>query len=59
MYGHLKFTRNCNLCRIPGCASADRRPRVRQSVLYSDRPKRSQGRRGQVQSKTKSLYVFN
>uniref|UniRef100_A0A0E0J503 DUF3615 domain-containing protein n=1 Tax=Oryza nivara TaxID=4536 RepID=A0A0E0J503_ORYNI len=44
---------------IPGCPSADRRPRVRQSVLYSDRPRRSQGRRGQVQSKTKSLDEKN
>uniref|UniRef100_A0A0E0MHP4 DUF3615 domain-containing protein n=1 Tax=Oryza punctata TaxID=4537 RepID=A0A0E0MHP4_ORYPU len=36
--------------------AAENRIRVRQSVLYSDRPKRSRGRRGQAQSKTKSQY---
>ncbi|EAY87483.1 hypothetical protein OsI_08891 [Oryza sativa Indica Group] len=33
---------------------AGNKPRVRQSVLYSDRPKQSQGKRGQVQSQNKS-----
>uniref|UniRef100_A0A0D3HPG0 DUF3615 domain-containing protein n=1 Tax=Oryza barthii TaxID=65489 RepID=A0A0D3HPG0_9ORYZ len=41
--------------RRHGCTVAGARTPIRQSVLYSDRPKRSQGRRGRVKPQTESL----
>ncbi|BAF28738.2 Os11g0649300 [Oryza sativa Japonica Group] len=43
--------------RRHGHTVAGARTLIRQSVLYSDRPKRSQGRRGRVKPQTESLYV--